>query len=58
MFLRLPNSFSAVKKIGCCNLKRFWSRELAWAEYQLSAGNKRPEIYQQRKTARAKLKAL
>lgn len=40
------------------NLNRFWSRELAWAEYQLSAGNKRPEIYQQRKTARAKLKAL
>ena len=38
------------------NLKRFWSRELAWAEYQLGAGNKRPEIFQQRTTARAKLK--
>ena len=40
------------------NLKRFWSRELAWAEYQLSAGNKRAEIFQQRTTSQAKLKAL
>ena len=40
------------------NLRRFWSRELAWAEYQLSAGNKRAEIFQQRTTSQAKLKAL
>ena len=64
-FTEKPDRALAEQFLGRCeedrvlsNLKRFWSRELAWAEYQLSAGNKRPEIYQQRKTARAKLKAL
>jgi aminoglycoside phosphotransferase (APT) family kinase protein len=40
------------------NLKRFWAREFAWADYQLTAGNLREEIHQQLLTAQAKLQAL
>tara|TARA_B100000035_G_scaffold148656_1_gene126725 strand:+ start:49 stop:858 length:810 start_codon:yes stop_codon:yes gene_type:complete len=37
------------------NLRRFWLRELAWADYQMQAGNDRDEIQQQQTLAREKL---
>ena len=40
------------------NLARFWTREFAWADYQLAHGNDREEIRQQLITAQTKLKSL
>ncbi|MEM7080749.1 MAG: phosphotransferase [Pseudomonadota bacterium] len=37
------------------NLRQFWLREYAWAEYQLSQGNQRKEIADQRDIAITKL---
>jgi len=40
------------------NLRRFWVRELTWADYQLSHGNLRDEIRHQQTVAYEKLRSI